>query len=114
MAGVSTVSYVESANLTKGVAEEWTPVIMAAQSAGSHTHIAAAASAFSKGVLPRVSALLDVAMVSDALEVIDEKTFVRPMYAGNALATVESKDPIKVVTVRATAFDKARLGLCKP
>ena len=107
VAGVSTVSYVESANLTKGVAEEWTPVIMAAQSAGSHTHIAAAASAFSKGVLPRVSALLDVAMVSDALEVIDEKTFVRPMYAGNALATVESKDPIKVVTVRATAFDKA-------
>ena len=107
VAGVSTVSYVETATLTKGLAEEWAPVILAAQAAGSHTHITAAASAFSKGVFPRVAALLDVAQVSDVLEVKDDKTFVRPMYAGNAIATVESADAVKVFTVRPTVFDKA-------
>jgi len=105
--GVSSVTYVEGASLSKGLAEEWTPVIMAAQAASGHTHVAAAASAFSKGVFPRVAALLDVAQLSDVLEVKDENTFVRPMYAGNALSTVESADPVKVFTVRPTVFDKA-------
>ena len=67
----------------------------------------ASATAFSKGVFPRVAALLDVAQVSDVLEVKDDKTFVRPMYAGNAIATVESADAVKVFTVRPTVFDKA-------
>jgi len=107
VAGVSTVSYVESSTLSKGLAEEWTPVIMAAQAAGGHTHVAAAASAFSKSTLPRVAALLDVAKLSEVLEVIDENTFVRPMYAGNAITTVESVDPIKVFTIRPTVFEKA-------
>jgi electron transfer flavoprotein alpha subunit len=107
IAGVSTVTYAESASLSKGLAEEWTPVVLAAQAAGSHTHIAAAASAFSKGMLPRVAALLDVAQLSDVLEVKGENTFVRPMYAGNAIATVESSDAVKVLTVRPTAFEKA-------
>ena len=105
--GVSSVTYVEGASLSKGLAEEWTPVIMAAQAASGHTHVVAAASAFSKGVFPRVAALLDVAQLSDVLEVKDENTFVRPMYAGNALSTVESADPVKVFTVRPTVFDKA-------
>jgi len=107
IAGVSAVSYVESALLTKGLCEEWAPLVVAAQAAGSHTHVVAGASAFSKGLFPRVAALLDVAQLSDVLEVKSESTFVRPMYAGNAIATVESTDPVKVLTVRPTVFDKA-------
>ena len=107
VAGVSTVSYAESPTLTKGICEEWAPFVVAAQAAGSHTHIVAAASAFSKGLFPRVAAMLDVAQVSDVLEVKSESTFVRPMYAGNAIATVESSDAVKVLTVRPTVFDKA-------
>ena len=107
VAGVASVTYVESPSLSKGLAEEWAPIVMAAREAGDHTHIVAAASAFSKSVLPRVAALLDVSQLSEVTEVKDESTFVRPMYAGNALSTVESCDPIKVVTVRPTVFDKA-------
>ena len=107
VAGVASVSYVESASLTKGLAEEWAPVVMAAQKAEGCTHVVAAASAFSKSVLPRVAALLDVAQISDVLEVKDESTFVRPMYAGNALSTVTSADDVKVMTIRPTVFDKA-------
>jgi len=107
VAGVSSVSYVESATLSKGVAEEWTPVVLAAREAGGHTHILAAASAFSKSLLPRVAAKLDVAQLSDVLEVQSENTFVRPMYAGNALSTVASADEVKVLTIRPTVFDKA-------
>ena len=107
VAGVTSVSYVESASLSKGLAEEWAPVVMAARASGGHTHIVAAASAFSKSVLPRVAALLDVAQLSDVLEVKDESTFIRPVYAGNALTTVASSDEVKVLTVRPTAFEKA-------
>jgi len=107
VSGVSTVSYAESATLTKGLCEEWAPFVVAAQAAGSHTHIVAGASAFSKGLMPRVAAMLDVAQLSDVLEVKSESTFVRPMYAGNAIATVESSDPVKVLTVRPTVFDNA-------
>jgi len=94
-------------SLAHGVAEEWTPVILEAQKAGSHTHIVASASAFSKSAFPRVAALLDVAQVSEITGVKDASTFVRPMYAGNAMATVASSDPVKVVTVRPTSFEKA-------
>jgi len=107
VAGVASVSFVESATLSKGLAEEWAPFVMKVQSEGGHTHIVAAASAFSKSLLPRVAAQLDVAQLSDVLEVKDESTFVRPMYAGNAIATVASEDPVKVLTVRPTVFDKA-------
>jgi len=105
--GVSKVTFAESANLDHGVAEEWTPFILAAQKASGASHIVAGASAFSKSVLPRVSALLDVAMLSDVIEVKDPSTFVRPTYAGNAIATVASSDDVKVLTVRPTSFDKA-------
>ena len=107
ISGVATVSYVESAQLSKGLAEEWAPVVVAAREAEGASHVVAAASAFSKSVLPRVAAMLDVAQISDVLDVKDEKTFVRPMYAGNAISTVESSDEVKVLTIRPTVFDKA-------
>jgi electron transfer flavoprotein alpha subunit len=73
--------------------------------AKDYGHVLAPATTFGKNFLPRVAALLDVAQVSDIVAVKSPDTFVRPIYAGNALATVQSKDPIKVVTVRSTAFE---------
>jgi electron transfer flavoprotein alpha subunit len=70
-----------------------------------HTHLLAAATATGKNVMPRVAALLDVQPISDAAEVVDADTFVRPIYAGNAMATVKSSDARKVITVRAASFD---------
>jgi electron transfer flavoprotein alpha subunit len=75
--------------------------------ADGYTHILAPATSFGKNVAPRVAALLDVAQVSDIVEVKSADTFVRPIYAGNALATVQSRDKTKVITVRTTGFDAA-------
>ncbi len=75
--------------------------------AGGYTHILAPATAAGKNVLPRVAALLDMAQISDIVKVESVNTFVRPIYAGNVMATVQSKDPVKVITVRGTAFPAA-------
>jgi electron transfer flavoprotein alpha subunit len=75
--------------------------------AGDYTHILAPATAAGKNMLPRVAALLDVAQISDIVKIESVNTFVRPIYAGNVLATVQSKDPVKVITVRGTAFPAA-------
>lgn len=77
---------------------------------GGYTHVIAGHTAFGKNILPRVAALLDVQAVSDVIQVESESTFVRPIYAGNAIATVESTDPIKVLTIRGTAFPAAEAG----
>jgi len=110
VSGVDSIDFIEDNSLDNGVAEEWTPLVLAAQKGGSHTHVVAPASGFSKNFLPRVAALLDVAQLSDVLEVQGEDTFVRPMYAGNAISTVQSSDPVKVMTVRPTSFEKAAVS----
>ncbi len=83
---------------------------LAAELGGDRTHILAAATTTGKNLLPRVAALLGVGQISDIVEVKGEDTFVRPIYAGNAMATVRTSDPVKVITVRATAFDEAGQG----
>ena len=75
--------------------------------AGGYSHILASATAAGKNILPRVAALLDVAQISDIIKVESPDTFVRPIYAGNVLATVQSKDAVKVITVRSTTFPAA-------
>ena len=77
---------------------------------GSISHVLAPATTFGKNVLPRVAALLDVAQISEIVAVESADTFVRPIYAGNALATVKSSDAVKVITVRTTAFEAAGEG----
>src|SRR5205085_1394063 len=77
-------------------------------------HVVASATAFGKNLMPRVAALLDVAQISEVTAVESADTFVRPIYAGNAFATVTSSDAIKVVTVRATGFDPAPAGGSAP
>ena len=75
--------------------------------AANYSHVVMAADSVGKNLAPRVAALLDVAQVSEAIQVVSPDTFVRPIYAGNALATVKSTDRVKVVTVRTAAFDAA-------
>lgn len=105
IAGVSKVLKADDAAYAHGLAENIAPLIVKA--AGGYSHILASATSYGKNVMPRVAARLDVQQVSDIVVVISADTFVRPIYAGNALATVQSSDTIKVITVRATGFDKA-------
>ena len=103
--GVTRVLLADHAVLEHQLAECLAPVITGI--ATGYTHLLAPASTFGKNVMPRVAALLDVQQVSDISAIVAGDTFVRPIYAGNALATVCSADAIKVVTVRTTAFDAA-------
>jgi electron transfer flavoprotein alpha subunit len=82
-----------------------TQAVLASQNQFKFTHILATATAFGKSLLPRIAAKLDVAPISDIISIKSPDTFVRTIYAGNALATVKSNDPVKVVTVRGTAFE---------
>ena len=105
VAGVTKVIKVDSAEYGHTLAENLAPLI--AKLSEGHSHVLATATTVGKNIMPRVAALLDVAQVSDIIEVVDADTFVRPIYAGNALATVKSSDATKVVTVRGTNFDPA-------
>ena len=103
IAGVAKVRVADAAHLDAQTAENVAAVIVA--NASGYSHILAPASASGKNILPRVAALLDVAQVSDIVGVESADTFVRPIYAGGVLATVQSSDAVKVITVRATAFE---------
>ena len=105
IAGVSKVLHADSDALAHGLAENMTAQIVAA--ATSYTHIVFPATAAGKNVAPRVAAKLDVGQISDVTKVESADTFERPIYAGNAMATVQSLDAIKVLTVRTTGFDPA-------
>jgi len=101
--GVTTVLTADNALYQHQLAENMTELILAI--ADNYTHIVASATTTGKNFMPRVAALLDVAQVSEIIEVIDSDTFKRPIYAGNAIATVKSLDSKKVITVRASSFD---------
>src|SRR5580765_3569482 len=103
IAGVARVMHADAPHLAEQLAENVAALIVAL--AKSYSHILAPATSNGKNVMPRAAALLDVQQISDISSVESPDTFVRPIYAGNALATVKSKDPIKVITVRTTAFD---------
>jgi electron transfer flavoprotein alpha subunit len=103
IAGVAKVLHADAPVLAEEIAENVAALVVSL--AGSYSHVLAPATSFGKNILPRAAALLDVQQVSDIIAVEGADTFVRPIYAGNALATVKSKDKIKVITVRTTGFD---------
>ena len=103
IAGVKKVLHADAAHLGEFLAENVAALIV--NLAKGYSHILAPATTTGKDVMPRAAALLDVQQISDICAVESADTFVRPIYAGNALATVKSKDPIKVITVRTTGFD---------
>ena len=112
--GVAKVLHADSPAFAHGLAEnitaQVTTMTQAQDPAHSYTHLLFPATAFGKNIAPRVAAKLDVGQISDITKVISPDTFERPIYAGNAIATVQSQDPIKVITVRTTGFDAAPTG----
>ncbi len=115
-AGVAEVLHADAADYAHGLPENLAPLV--AQTAKAYTHVLAAATSYGKNLLPRVAALCDVAMISEIIAVESADTFVRPIYAGNAIATVQSSDALKIITVRATAFPDVAVtggaGVVKP
>jgi len=110
VAGVGKVVVAESGNLKGQLPEAVGPVVQAVAEATSASHIFFPATAFGKNIMPRVAAKMDVNPISDVTAINSEDTFVRPIYAGNALQTVQSSDSVKICTVRTTAFDDAEVS----
>ena len=108
ISGVSRVLLADHQTYKYALAENISPLIAKIKS--DYTHILAPATANGKNILPRVAALIDAAQISEIVQIIDQNTFVRPIYAGNALATVRALDPIKVITIRTTSFDAAKIS----
>ncbi|MDY7547043.1 FAD-binding protein [Glaciimonas sp. CA11.2] len=106
--GVTKVLVADTAYFADGLAENIAEQVLAL--AANYSHILAPATAYGKNILPRVAACLDVGQISEIVKVDSPDTFERPIYAGNAIATVQSIDPIKVITVRTTGFDAAADG----
>lgn len=112
VAGVAKVLHADSAALAHGLAENVAAQVLAIVGSGAagYSHILFPSTASGKNVAPRVAAKLDVAQLSDITKVVSADTFERPIYAGNAIATVQTADAVKVITVRTTAFDAAATG----
>lgn len=108
--GVSKVLVAKDSKFDHYLAEELSPLLREVIQNGKFTHFLTAGSSVGKSVLPRLGGLLDVQPISEIIKVIDSTTFVRPIYAGNALATVKSKDSIILASVRASAFPPAEVG----
>ena len=104
--GVTVVKVVDSPEYENGLAENVAGLVV--NMANDYSHVLATATASAKNIMPRVAALLDMQQISEITEVLDDSTFVRPIYAGNAMATVRSSDAIKIITVRGTAFEAAK------
>ena len=105
ISGVSKVLLADAPHYAELAAENLAELVVI--HAAAYSHILAAATTAGKGAMPRVAARLDVAQISEIVEVVSPDTFVRPIYAGNVLATVQSSDAVKVITVRTTNFDAA-------
>ena len=103
--GITKVIHVDAVHYRYALAEELGPLVV--NSCKNASHVLAPATTFGRDLMPRVAALLGVAAISDIIRVVSDNTFVRPIYAGNALATIQSHDPIKVLTVRTTGFEPA-------
>jgi len=110
ISGVGAVLAASGAQFKGGIAENMTPLVLSAQQQTGATQIVGPATPYGKNILPRVAAKLDVNLISDVTAIVSNDTFERPIYAGNAIATVQSEDPVKVITVRGTAFAKAEEG----
>jgi electron transfer flavoprotein alpha subunit len=110
--GVTKVLQVEDAAYANWLAEDIAPLVV--KLAPNYSHIVMAADSVGKNVAPRVAALLDVGQVSEAIQIVSPDTFVRPIYAGNAMATVQTADKIKVVTIRPTNFKAVGTGGSAP
>lgn len=108
IAGVAKVLHADAAYFAEGLAENVAEQILTI--ASGYSHILAPATAYGKNILPRVAAKLDVAQISEITKIDSPDTFERPIYAGNAIATVQSTDAVKVITVRTTGFDAAATG----
>ena len=105
VANVTKVLLVNKSGYENPIAEIYEPIMLKLSS--NYSHILGPATTYGKNIFPRISVKLDVSQISDVIQIIDKDTFVRPIYAGNALATVKSKDKIKIITVRPTSFDSA-------
>ena len=108
VAGVEKVLLADAPHYAEALAEELAPLVVSL--AADYRYIVSAADAFGKNLMPRIAALLDCSQVSDVVEIIDGDTFVRPIYAGNALVTLKCTEPKLVLTFRTTAFDAAADG----
>ncbi|KAF0319089.1 putative electron transfer flavoprotein subunit alpha [Colletotrichum sp. SAR11_59] len=108
--GVKKIIAVDNSAYDKGLPENYAPLLVENIKKGGYTHVIAGHTAFGKNLLPRVAALLDSQQISDITSIESENTFVRPIYAGNAIATVESSDPVKIITIRGTAFPAAEIA----
>jgi electron transfer flavoprotein alpha subunit len=107
ISGVAKVIHIEGEQFAHGLAENMAAQVVSMASTNAYSHILFPATASGKNIAPRVAALLDVGQISDITKVDAEDTFERPIYAGNAIAIVQSLDAIKVITVRTTGFDPA-------